>query len=297
MVGWLGQAARTFVRVRDEEVRMTTEHVSRTGPGRRFEDFTVGERFTSGPRTVTAEDLDDFTRLSGDDHPLHTGPDGILHGPYGVAVAMGLLQSLGLHGTAVRALLDTHWRYRLPLRVGDTVRLEMTVVRCRRTRRGDQGVVTRHMRLVDERGRTVQEGSTAALLDARGRGPDPVDRAFGTIGWGEALAACLGPEFAESLASWDGAIGLRAGDHEVCLRVYRGKVIEVAGRVLLGPTFTVEADELTWTELVTAPVNDFTRFAMTGRVKTRGNGYEYLRLTRPLHLIVDAARSVAREAT
>jgi acyl dehydratase len=276
---------------------MPGEHLSRTATGRWFEDFTVGEHFTSGPRTVTAEDLADFTRLCGDDHPLHAGPGGIMHLPYGVAVAMGLMQSLGLHGTAVRALLDTHWRYRLPLRVGDTVRLEMTIVRCRRTRRGDQGVVTRYLRLVDDRGRALQEGSTAALLDARGTGPDPVGRAFGTLGWGEALAARLGPEFAESLASWDGAIGLRAGDHEVCLRVYRGKVIEVAGRALLGPTFTLEADELTWTELVTAPANEFTRFAMAGRFGMRGNGYEYLRLTRPLHLVVHAARAAARELT
>lgn len=278
---------------------MTAEQVlgpgTGTGAGRWFEDFTVGERFTSGPRTVTADDLAAFTRLSGDDHPLHEGPGAILQGPFGVAVAMGLLQSLGLHGAAMRGLLDTNWSYRLPLRVGDTVRLEMTVVRCRRTRAGDRGVVTRHMRLVDEQGRTVQEGTTAALLAARGHGPDPAGRAFGTLAWGKGLVARLAPEFAESLATWDGAIGLRAGNHEVCLRVYRGEVIEVAGRAALGPTFTVEADELTWTELVTAPGADFTRFAMAGRFGMRGNGYEYLRLSRALHLIVDAARDVARE--
>ncbi|MFR9800787.1 hypothetical protein ACL02T_00600 [Pseudonocardia sp. RS010] len=276
---------------------MPTEQVlrpdTRTGPGRRFEDFTVGERFTSAPRTVTATDLADFTRLSGDDHPLHAGPDGILQGPFGIAVAMGLLQGLGLHGSAVRGLLDTHWSYRRPLRVGDTVCLEMTVVRCRRTHRGDAGVVTRSMRLVDEQGHVVQEGTTAALVDAAGPGPDPVGRAFGTVAWGEALVAALPPEFAEVLATWDGAIGLRAGEHEVALRVYRGTVIEVAGRAAQGSTFTVEADELTWTELVTAPANEFTRFAMSGRFGIRGNGYEYLRLTKALHLIVDAARGIA----
>ncbi|MCE3554939.1 hypothetical protein LWC33_26235 [Pseudonocardia sp. RS11V-5] len=67
----------------------------------------------------------------------------------------------------------------------------------------------------------------------------------------------------------------------------------MAGRAALGPTFTVEADELTWTELVTAPANEFTRFAMSGRFGMRGNGYEYLRLTKALHLIVDAARGIA----
>lgn len=269
-----------------------------------FEDFEVGRRFTSGSRVVTAADLADFTRLSGDDHPIHTDPaypsgDGrpVLQGPFGTAIAMGLLQSLGLVGDAVLGLLDTHWHYRRPVHVGDELRLEMTVVRCRRTRRGDRGVVTRHMRLVDHAGAVVQDGTTAVLLAARGPGPDPVARAFGTVGWGEALATRLGPGtvFAEALAGWDGTIGLRAGEHEVHLRIYRGAVIEVSGRSALGATFTVEADELTWIELVESATNDFVRRAMAGGFAVRGNGYEYLRLTRPLSLLVDAARALAGE--
>ena len=268
-----------------------------------FEDFAVGQRFTSPPRPVTAADLADFTRLSGDDHPLHTTPghpmlDGgapILQGPFGVAVAMGMLQSLGLSREPVVGLLDTHWAYRRPVRVGDVLRLELTVVRTRRTRRGDRGVVTRHMALVDGDGQVVQDGTTAVLLLARGAGPDPVDRAFGTQGWGEALAARLAGDerFAAALATWDGTVGLRAGDSEVHLRIYRGSVLEVSTRAALGATFTLEADERTWLELVTAPVNDFTRRSMRGEFSVRGNAYEYLRLTKPLNLVVDAARALA----
>ena len=275
---------------------MSTEQGVRSGrsePGRWFEDFAVGERFLSGSRVVTAEDLAAFTTLSGDAHQLHGGPEAMLQGPFGIAIAMGLMHGLGLHGAAIRGLLDTHWSYRHPMRVGDIVRLELTIVRCRRTSRGDTGVVTRHMRLVDSGGRTIQEGTTAALIDARGPGPDGVGRAFGTVPWGEALVAALPPTFADAVAAWDGSMGLRAGAQEVCLRVYRGRVIEVAPRSILGPTFTMEADELTWTELVTAPANDLTRFAMTGRISMRGNGYEYLRVTQPLHLVIDAARTIA----
>jgi acyl dehydratase len=287
--------------------RTVPQHAGDTsgaGPDMHFEDFAVGQRFTSGPRTVTAADLTDFTRLSGDDHPIHTDPDypagpgrPILQGPFGLAVAMGLLQELGLVRDAVLGLLDSHWRYRKPIEVGDELHLEMTVVRCRRTRRGDRGVVTRHMALRDTAGTVVQEGTTAVLLAARGPGADPVGRDFGTVAWGEALAAQLAedPTFRESLASWDGTVGLRAGEHEVHLRVYRGAVIEVSGRAALGATFTVEADELTWTELVTAPTNEFVRRGMEGQFTVRGNGYEYLRLTRALTLVVDAARAIATE--
>jgi acyl dehydratase len=268
-----------------------------------FEDFVVGQQFTSGPREVTAADLAGFTRLSGDDHPLHTdaanpalnGGGPILQGPFGIAVAMGLMQSLGLSREPVVGLLDTHWHYRRPVRVGDVLHLRLTVIRCRRTSRGDRGVVTRHMALIGTGGEVVQEGTTSALLMARGTGPDPVERAFGTIAWGQALAERLAGDarFAQALASWDGTVGLRAGAEEVQLRIYRGSIIEVSSGTALGATFTLEADELTWLQMVTAPANDFTRRRMRGQFAVRGNGYEYLRLTRPLNVIVDAVRALA----
>lgn len=270
-----------------------------------FEDFTVGQRFTSGPRAVTPADLTDFTRLSGDDHPLHTeaghpalgGGAPILQGPFGIAVAMGLLQELGLSREPVVGLLDTHWQYRRPVRVGDVLRLELTVVRTRRSRRGDRGVVTRHMALTGGGGVIVQEGTTAALLLARGTGPDPVHRDFGTLPWGQALAERLAgdPRFAQALANWDGTIGLRCATDEVHFRVYRGTVIEVSRRAPRGATFTMEADELTWVRLVDAPTNDFTRRSMQGEFAVRGDGYEYLRLTKPLSVVVDAVRALAAD--
>jgi acyl dehydratase/putative sterol carrier protein len=259
--------------------------------GRWFEDFAVGQRWTSPPRPVTDDDLATFTRLSGDDHPLHAGPDAMLQGPFGIAVAMGLLQGLGIHGEAVLGLLDTHWAYRRPIRVGDVLTLDVTIVRCHRTSAGDRGVVTRHMRLLADDGTTVQDGTTSALLAARGTGPDPAGRAFGTVAWAETITATL--DVAEDLASWDGTIGLRSGDDEVHLRVYRGRVIDVARRAPRGATFVLGADAATWLEIVEAPENPFMRLAMAGRFTVTGDGYEYLRLTSALHHLVDAAREIA----
>ncbi|MEJ2890126.1 hotdog domain-containing protein [Actinomycetospora aeridis] len=256
-----------------------------------FEDFVVGERWTSAPRVVTDDDLADFTRVSGDDHPLHAGPGAILQGPFGVAVAMGLLQGLDIHGDAVLGLLDTHWAYRRPVRVGDELTLEVTIVRARRTSSGDRGVVTRAMSLVNQLRETVQEGTTAAMIAARSAGPDPVGRAFGTVGWAEALTDKA--DLADELASWDGAIGLRSGDDEVHVRIYRGRVVEVARRSPRGATFTLGADAATWLELVEAPDNPFMRLAMAGRFTVTGDGYEYLRLTSALHRLADAAREIA----
>jgi putative sterol carrier protein len=194
----------------------------------------------------------------------------------------------------VQGLLDTHWDYRAPIRVGTVVRLELTIVGCRRTRGGGRGIVTRHMRLVDDDGVTLQEGTTAALVAARGEGPDRVDRAFGTLDWARAVVDALPAAFATTLDTWDGTIGLRAGDDEVHLRVYRGAVIDMTPRAPHGATFTLAADRRTWLELVEGPDNPFMRLAMTGRFTVTGDGYEYLRLTAALHQLADAVREVAR---
>lgn len=269
-----------------------------------FEDFAVGQRFDSGPRVVTERDLTTFTEISGDRHPLHTDPayatgagfgGPILQGPFGVAVFFGLLHEMQGDDESVVALLDTHWRYLAPIQVGDTLRFTMTITRCRRTAAGDRGVVNRHVALFDQRGERVQEGTTAVLVRARGTGADPVAHAFGTTAWAEALAERLGGDesFGSATSSWDGTIGLRCGDAEVHLRVYRGSIIEVTRRAPHGATFTLGADELVWTELITGPRNDFMRRAMRGQFDVSGNGYEYLRLTKVLHVLITEARALA----
>lgn len=271
-----------------------------------FEDFTVGQRFTSAEREVTDHDLRAFAELSGDTHPLHTDPEyaattrfgrPVLHGPYGLAVFFGLFHDLGLVPESVVALLDTNWRYLAPVHVGDTLSFEMTITRCRRGGGGEQGVVNRHVVLHNQHGQAVQEGTTAVLVRAHGTGPDPAARAFGTVAWGAALARRLADDegFTEATATWDGTLGLRCGEDEVHLRIYRGRVLEATRRAPHGATFTVAADEITWTELLTGPCNDFTRRTMTGRFSAHGDGYEYLRLTKAVSLLVDAARALAAE--
>jgi putative sterol carrier protein len=137
------------------------------------------------------------------------------------------------------------------------------------------------------------------LVRTRGAGEDRAGWAFGTPRWAEALASRLADDarFGSAVATWDGTIGLRCGGAEVHLRIYRGRVIEVTRRAPHGATFTLGADEVTWTRLITGPRNDFLRRAMRGEFDVRGSGYEYLRLTKVLDVLVDNARALAvREA-
>ncbi|RRO16973.1 hypothetical protein EIL87_11880 [Saccharopolyspora rhizosphaerae] len=268
---------------------------------RHFEDFRVGQHHKSGPREVTERDLAAFTEVAGSRDVLRTDsrPDQALPGPFGLAAFTGILHELA-EDEAVVALLDTHWHYLAPIRVGDTVRFEMTTTRCRRTAEGDRGVVNRHVALLNQRDELVQEGTAAVLVRARDTDgtSDSASHAFGTVGWATALAERLGDDerFTSATSSWDGTIGLRCGEDEVHLRLYRGQVIDVARRSPLGATFSLGAGELVWTELITGPSNDLVHRAMRGQFEVSGNGYEYLRLTKVLHLIVDNARALAAGA-
>ena len=274
---------------------------------RYFEDYGVGQRFDSGSRAVTEQDLASFTEVSGDRNPLHTnnehalraGCDGpVLQGPFGLAVVFGLLHELRGEDEAIVAVLDSNWRYLAPIRVGDALRFTMTITSCRRTSDRDRGVVNRHVVLLNQRDERVQEGTTAVLVRARDTddpSSDDVSRQFATAAWAETLADRLGTDerFTSATSSWDGTIGLRCGEQEVHLRLYRGRVIEATRRAPHGATFTVGAPELVWTELITGPRNDFMQRVMRGQFDVSGSGYEYLRLTKVLHVLIDNAREMA----
>lgn len=274
-----------------------------------FEDFELGRTYVSGPRQVTPEDLELFTRLSGDDNPIHTGStnpadalDGslfdrpVLQGAFGIAIFTGFVRQLGLDGRAL-ALLDTHWKYLAPIYVHDTITCEITVTRKRLSKTAGRGVIHRRVVLRNQDDAVLQEGTSAFLVSSRGTADIPAGLQFGTAGWGQALIPYLedDQEFTAAIASYDGTIGLAVGDEEVHFRCYRGRIIEAARRSLLGADFTLTADEYTWTQLILGETNDFMKRAMLGQFSVRGSGAEYLRMTKVLVHLIDAARAAARK--
>ncbi|MGH8998440.1 MAG: MaoC family dehydratase [Acidimicrobiia bacterium] len=106
--------------------------------GKRFEDFTVGERLVSPGRTIEAADINLFAGLTGDFYPLHVDevaaaatPFGgrIAHGPLTFSVAVGLVGLSGYLGDAIVALLEVQrLRALKPVRPGDTVRVHVELL-------------------------------------------------------------------------------------------------------------------------------------------------------------------------
>ncbi|MBX6377921.1 MAG: MaoC family dehydratase N-terminal domain-containing protein [Clostridia bacterium] len=142
-----------------------------------FEDFQVGDVYTTPGRTVTEHDVMAFAGLSGDYNQLHTDEEfargtmfgtRIAHGLLGLAIASGLKQRLGLFdGTAMAFLSVRNWDFKGPIKLGDTVHVRLTIADKRETSKPDRGVLVQKVELVNQRGETVQEGEHVLMIRRR----------------------------------------------------------------------------------------------------------------------------------
>lgn len=141
-----------------------------------FEDLTVGMVFHSPPRVVVESDLLGFADISGDHNPIHVDADlaarsefgqRIAHGPFGIAVAIGLCGNMPeFNKSAVMMTNVREWRFLAPIFIGDRLTLELTVGRLTQSRSG-RGLVDRRMRLLRDDGTCVQEGASDMVIMKR----------------------------------------------------------------------------------------------------------------------------------
>jgi acyl dehydratase len=275
-----------------------------------FDDFAVGSTYAAGPRVITQTDLEQFSALSGDTHPIHWDEDycrttrfgkPILHGPFGIAIAAGLMHSLGVFGDAVVAMRSTTWEFAQPMFVGDAISLTMTITRCRTRRGSATGTVHRWLELTDQDGAVVQSGMIPVVLL---RHADAVDRDpvvaldFASVDWARMLADRLNDDeqFRAATADVDAAIGFRAGDAVAYLRIFHGRVLECTRQSDAARRFSIVGGEPQWVDFAFAARNDYIARATRGQFAVRGDIYEYLRLTGAVYRCWEHIRAMAAEA-
>lgn len=142
-----------------------------------FEEFEVGQSVDSPGRTVTETDIIQFAMLSGDWTGIHTDavyaattPMGqrFAHGLLGLTIANGLAVRLGfMEGTtlAFRGLSD--WKFSLPIFIGDTLHLHLTIQEKRPAPRLKAGMLTLAVELLNQDGKIVQSGQWSVLVLSR----------------------------------------------------------------------------------------------------------------------------------
>lgn len=147
------------------------------GPAARyFEDFSVGETWTSPRRTITEADIVMFAGFTGDYNPIHTDelfarttPFGgrILHGPAVFAIATGLEMRLGLKEGTALAFLGMTWDLLAPVKIGDTIHVHQRVDEIRPTRSPERGIVTFWVEVRNQRDEVCQQGQWKIMFYTR----------------------------------------------------------------------------------------------------------------------------------
>jgi acyl dehydratase len=135
-----------------------------------FEDFTVGLRFRSlGEISITAERIKAFA-AEFDPQPFHledaAGADALFGGLvasgwHTAAVTMRLIvdSDLGLSGLGAGVAVES-MRWRVPVRAGDTLRVEGAVTELRPSRsHADRGIVKFQVTVHNQRGEAVLEAT------------------------------------------------------------------------------------------------------------------------------------------
>ena len=140
-----------------------------------FEDIQVGEEYASPGRTVTEADVVIFAGLSGDYNVLHTDAElmksslfgeRIAHGLLGLSIQQGLLDRV-VTAQVIGPLAAVKWKFKGPIKIGDTIHVEARVAAKRDGEQAGWGVVTVARRIVNQRGEVVQEGETDQLVGRR----------------------------------------------------------------------------------------------------------------------------------
>jgi acyl dehydratase len=146
-------------------------------PGRYFEEFEVGETFTTIGRTITEADVVAFAGLSGDFTQIHTDEEFARASVFGRRVAQGLLvlsvasglrMRLGIvEGTLVALLGLEDWRFRAPVFIGDTVHVRMETIEKRLGSEPGRGIVTHAVEIMNQRDEVVQSGRIVIMVRTR----------------------------------------------------------------------------------------------------------------------------------
>jgi acyl dehydratase len=142
---------------------------------RYFDDIEAGEEYESPGRTVTEADIVIFAGLSGDYNVLHTDAEfmkrsifgeRIAHGLLGLAIQAGLF-TRATQAYATLAFVGLRWKFKGPIKIGDTITLRAKVIAKKATAKPDRGLITVARTIVNQRGEVVQEGETDLIVERR----------------------------------------------------------------------------------------------------------------------------------
>jgi len=142
------------------------------------DDFQVGEVYHTPCITVTESHVVTWAGLTGDFYPLHMDKiyaertqfgERLVHGPLVFGLAVGMVALAGFGGDAPIAWLGMdHLTMKLPVRIGDTLRVEVLVKDQRTTSNPKKGVQTWRYTVFNQRDEVVMDFDYTMMFHMRG---------------------------------------------------------------------------------------------------------------------------------
>jgi acyl dehydratase len=139
-----------------------------------FEEFEIGQEFTTVGRTVTESDIVRFAGLSGDYNQIHTDAEfskqthfkqRIAHGLLVVSIASGLIAQTGfIDGTVLAFREIKDWKFTKSVFIGDTVHLVCKVSETKAIPRLGGGAVSIKLSVLNQNDEMVMKGVWNVLM-------------------------------------------------------------------------------------------------------------------------------------
>jgi len=147
------------------------------GPrGLYFEEFEDGVTLMTRGRTITEADLVSFAGLTGDYNPMHTDAEycknsfmgqRVAHGMLIMSYAVGQAYQLGILERTVLAFRALEVKFSVPVLIGDTIRVELTVSETKSAERLGGGTVDLKFRILNQDDKAVQRGTMTLLMASK----------------------------------------------------------------------------------------------------------------------------------
>ncbi|MCA9919680.1 MAG: MaoC family dehydratase N-terminal domain-containing protein [Anaerolineales bacterium] len=141
--------------------------------GRYFEQFEVGQQLATAARTITETDIVRFAGLSGDYNQIHTDAEfaakdtfgqRVAHGMLVQSIATGLAVQSGIIEGTVLAFREQSAKFSLPVFIGDTVHVELTITEIKALPRLGGGNINMKYAVYNQHGKAVQRGDWVMLI-------------------------------------------------------------------------------------------------------------------------------------
>lgn len=147
---------------------------------RHWEDYSVGERFTTQGRTVSQGMIDVIAGLAGFSLPLFWDEEEAKKTVFKTRVAPGRMTLLMMGGleeqagfwdeeTMIALLGINYVKIRAPLKAGDTIRVECEVTEKKETKNADRGIIIHQSICKNQRGEIVAETELAHLVKRKNK--------------------------------------------------------------------------------------------------------------------------------